>query len=96
MKYLEPKRRTRTFRFESQLGDRFDEIVKYVIDSIKVTELMVFHPDLRDASPEGDLYVLDGAPKMARVRKLSNDGKLETVVVVDAESLKSNPEPGRP
>ncbi len=36
--------------------------------------------------PKGDLYVLDGGQKMARVRKISPDGKLTTLVVVDGKS----------
>lgn len=37
--------------------------------------------------PHGNLYVLDGAQEMARIRKVSPDGKhLETLVVVDAKT----------
>jgi hypothetical protein len=38
------------------------------------------------AGPNGELYVLDGGPKMARVRKVALDGKVTTLVVVDAKT----------
>ncbi len=40
--------------------------------------------------PNGELYVLDGAQKMARVRRLHADGKLETLVVVDSKTKASD------
>jgi len=34
----------------------------------------------------GELYVLDGGQKIARVRRIPPDGKSETLVVVDGKS----------
>jgi hypothetical protein len=38
--------------------------------------------------PNGGRYVLDGGSQMARVRMISPDGKVETLVIVDARSRK--------
>jgi hypothetical protein len=40
------------------------------------------------AGPDGGLYILDGGPKMARVRLIPASGGVQTLVVVDAASRK--------
>lgn len=41
--------------------------------------------------PNGELHVLDGGPKMARVRKIAPDGKVTTLVVVDGKTRTASP-----
>lgn len=55
------------------------------------TDDSLIQPSGVAVGPAGDLYILEGAQKIARVRKLSRDGKLTTLVAVDLKTAMEAP-----
>lgn len=57
----------------------------------KGSEALVQPSGVAVGGPNGSLYILDAGSQKARVRMISADGKVETLVVVDAMSRKLEP-----